>query len=75
MIETCNATHGTTGAVCELASGHVENHRGPFRGGVAQWPPVCRCGQTRSSHCDLDGPGVDHASGCELMHHEFREPR
>ena len=38
--ECCGAIHeGLTGAVCELAKGHIGNHRGSFgRGHSAQWP-------------------------------------
>lgn len=37
-IRQCDAIHLETGAVCELPLDHTENHRGAFRGGVAQWP-------------------------------------
>lgn len=36
--EPCRATHAATGAVCELPAGHIQNHRGPFAQGIAQWP-------------------------------------
>jgi len=36
--------------------------------------PPCRCGSREASHCSFDEPGVDHALGCPLMHHEFRPP-
>lgn len=36
--EACAAKHPSTGAVCERASGHHGNHRGPFSHGITQWP-------------------------------------
>jgi hypothetical protein len=34
---------------------------------------ACRvCGAAQSAHCDLDEPGRDHSSDCDLMHHEFK---
>lgn len=33
----------------------------------------CRvCRRPAIEHCDLDEPGLDHPSGCEMMHHEFK---
>lgn len=34
----CGEIHGQTGVCCELAPGHVENHRGAFGQVSAQWP-------------------------------------
>lgn len=35
--------------------------------------PRCRqCHQLKSSHCDLDDPGVDHSATCMKTHHEFK---
>ena len=34
----CDAEHRQTGARCELEPGHVQNHRGQFDNGIAQWP-------------------------------------
>lgn len=31
-----------------------------------------RCNRVEYRHCQFDEPGVDHAIGCVLMHHEFR---
>lgn len=37
--------------------------------------PVCWCGSPKSSHCDLDELGLDHAVDCGLRHHEFKAAR
>lgn len=35
--------------------------------------PTCRqCGLPESAHCQMDEPGVDHATGCKRMHHTFQ---
>lgn len=38
--DTCGAVNSSTGATCDLPRGHVQNHRGPFDHGIAQWPPA-----------------------------------
>lgn len=34
----CGQKHESTGAICSLPLGHVQNHRGDFLRGTAQWP-------------------------------------
>lgn len=38
QVRQCDARHAETGARCELPLDHVENHRGRFAHGIAQWP-------------------------------------
>lgn len=34
----CFDLHAQSGARCQLPAGHVENHKGEFAHGIAQWP-------------------------------------
>lgn len=66
--ECCGAIHeGLTGAVCELAKGHIGNHRGSFgRGHSAQWPVTPLSAQPTAQEPETNMLGDHECWSCHL---------